>query len=335
MPRQKRWSSVLHGVRDLRFGEVADSDEGCAASQDGTKNVVGVAGEEMLERFAGAAVGLEGVEKAGDGVGNFIGPAPEANGTRDGSDVTDTAADAEIVGVDQLAIDLDFLALDADVGDPVLAATIGAAGDVKFELMLEIGIAVFESFGEPASEALGFGESEFAKFGAGAGYGAADESGTCDGESAGGELGDDSGDASLGDIDEEKILHRSGADVAVGVAFGEIGGKSKLRGSDASTNDGGANGEEAGLLLGNDAEMIAMNVRRESFDFSGIERETEALMDSGEERFGSPVVLEEKIFHAGTLAALAKNLTGTEDFANGADDGDDLMWLDENVEANA
>ena len=77
MPRQKRWSSVLHGVRDMRFGEVADSDEGWAASQDGTKNIVGVAGEEMLERFAGAAVGLEGVEKAGDGVGNFIGAAPD------------------------------------------------------------------------------------------------------------------------------------------------------------------------------------------------------------------------------------------------------------------
>jgi hypothetical protein len=122
--------------------------------------------------------------------------------------------------------------------------------------------------------------------------------------------------------------------VSVGVAFGEIGGKPKLRGSDTSTNDGGANGEEAGLLLGNDAEMIAMNVRRESFWFSGIEDETETLTDRGEERFGSPVMLEEKIFHAGTLAAVAKNLTGAEDFANGPDDGDDLMWLDESVEAN-
>lgn len=37
-------SSVLHGVRDLRFGEVADGDEGWAASEDGAKNVVGVAG---------------------------------------------------------------------------------------------------------------------------------------------------------------------------------------------------------------------------------------------------------------------------------------------------
>jgi len=187
----------------LRFGEVADGDESWSARQDGAKNVVGVAGEEMLQSLAGVPIGFERVEKSRDGVGNFIGAAPKANGTRDGSDVANTAANAEIVGFDQFAIDLDFLALDADVGDPVLAATIGAAGDVQFELMLEIGMSMFESFGEPAGEALGFGESEFAKFRAGAGYGTANESGTRDGESASGELGVDSGDARLGDIDEE------------------------------------------------------------------------------------------------------------------------------------
>jgi len=244
----------------LRFGEVADGDQSRATRQDGAKDIIGVAGEEMLERFAGVAIGLERVEKPRDGVGNFIGAAPETNGTRDGSDVADAAADAEIVGVDKLAIDLDFLSFDADVGDPVLAATIGAAGDVKFDLMLEIGIAIFESLGEPASETLGFRESEFAKFGTGAGDRAANEGGTCDGESAGGELGEDRGNVNLGDVDEEKVLHGSGADVAVGVTFGKIGGKAELRRSDASTNDGGTDGEEAGLLLRNDAEMIAMDV---------------------------------------------------------------------------
>jgi len=228
MPTHKGWSSVLHGVRDLRFGEVADSDEGRAARQDGAENIVGVASEEMLKRFTMAAIGLECVKKTRDGIGNFIGAAPEANRTRDGSDVANTAANAEIVSVDKLTIDLDFLAFDADVGDPVLAATVGAASDVQFELMLETGIAVFERFGEPASEALRFGESELAEFGAGAGHRAANESGTCDRESAGGEFGDHGGDVSLGDIDEEKILHGGGANVAVRVTFGKIGGKAEL-----------------------------------------------------------------------------------------------------------
>ncbi len=134
-----------------------------------------MASEEVLERFAGVAIGLEGVEEAGDGVGNFIGEATVADGASDGSDVADAATDAEIVGVEEFAIDLDFFAFDANVSDPVLAATVGAAGDVEFELMLEVGVAIFESFGKPAGESFGFGESEFAEFGAGAGDGAAGE----------------------------------------------------------------------------------------------------------------------------------------------------------------
>jgi len=45
-------------------------------------------------------------------------------------------------------------------------------------------------------------------------------------------------------------------------------------------------------------------------------------------------MLEEKIFHAGAFAALAKNVAIAKDFGNGADDGNDLVWLDEGVEAN-
>ena len=43
----------------------------------------------------------------------------------------DGSADAEVEGVDHLAVLLDLLAFEADVGDPVLAAGVGAAGDVE------------------------------------------------------------------------------------------------------------------------------------------------------------------------------------------------------------
>ncbi len=319
---------------DSGFGEVADGDGDNCSGEDGSKDIVGVASEEMLERFAGATIRLEGVEETRDGLRNLIGAATVADRTRDGSNVADTAADAEIVGVDKFAIDLDFFALDADVGDPVLTATVGAAGDVEFELMLEIGIAVFESFGKPAGEGFGFGESEFAEFGAGAGDGTTNESGTCDGKAGGVELGHNGGDMGIGDVDEEQILHGSGADVAVGVAFGEIGGEAKLRWSDAAANDGGADGEEAGLLLGNDAEMIAMDVRGGLLRFGGIESKPETSLDGSEERFGGPAVFEEEEFHAGTFAALAEDFAFAEDFGDGADDGDDLMRQDEGVEAD-
>jgi hypothetical protein len=45
-------------------------------------------------------------------------------------------------------------------------------------------------------------------------------------------------------------------------------------------------------------------------------------------------MLEEKIFHAGAFAALAENIAGAEDFSDGADDGNNLVRLDEGVEAD-
>jgi len=285
----------------------------------------------MLERVLRRALGVVGAEEAGDGVGNFFGAAAVANGTSDGSELADSSANAEIVGVDELAIHFDFFAFDADVGDPVLAATVGAAGDVELDVVAEAGEAVIELFGEPAGERLGFGESELAEFGAGAGNGAANEGRAFDGKASGNEFGDDGGDVGFGDVDEEKILHRSGAEVAVGETFGEIGGEAELRGSDASANDGSADRKEAGLLLGLHAEMIAMDLGGKIFRLGRIESEGETGLDGGEERVGGPGVFEEEIFEASAFAALAEDFAGAEEFGDGADYGDDLVFTDESV----
>ena len=101
--------------------------------------------------------------------------------------------------------------------------------------------------------------------------------------------------------------------MAVGETFGEIGGEAELRGSDASTNDGSADGKEAGLLLGLHAEMIAMDLGREIFGFGGIESERETGLDGGEEGVGGPAVFEEEIFEAGAFAALAEDLAFAEE----------------------
>jgi len=208
----------------LGGGDIAEGDGGGAAGEDGAERICGLRGEEMLERVLRGALGVVGAEETGDGVGNFFGAAAVADGTGDGSELADSAANAKIVGVDELAVLFDFFAFDADVGDPVLAATVGAAGDVELDVFAEAGETVFELFGEPAGERFGFGESEFAEFGAGAGDGAANEGRGFDGKTGGVELRDDGGDVSFGDVDEKKILHGGGADVAVGEALGEIGG---------------------------------------------------------------------------------------------------------------
>jgi len=139
-------------------------------------------------------------------------------------------------------------------------------------------------------------------------------------------------DVSFGDVDEEEILHRGVADKAVAVAIGEIGSDAELCWRDAAAKDGGADGVETGLLLGDDAEMIAMNLSGKLFGFRGIEGEAEAFMEGGQEGIGGPAVFKEKKFEAGFFAGLAKDFGVAEQFGDGADDGDDLMWVEEDVE---
>ena len=69
--------------------------------------------------------------------GTSVGGHAVADRARHRLVAADGAADAEVVGVDERAVDLQLLALDADVGDPVLAAGVGAAGHVDPHVAIE------------------------------------------------------------------------------------------------------------------------------------------------------------------------------------------------------
>ena len=98
-----------------------------------------------------------------------------ADRARDAGVLANRSAEAEVVSIDELAFVLDLLAFDADVGDPVLAAAVGAAGDVQPQLLIELRQALFKLVDQPAREALGLGDGQLAEFGARAGDGAAPE----------------------------------------------------------------------------------------------------------------------------------------------------------------
>ena len=125
--------------------------------------------------------------------------------------LADGAADAEVEGVDHLAVLLDLLAFEADVGDPVLAAGVGAAGDVEADLLVEAGETLFELGDEPLVEGLGLGDGELAELGAGAGDGSAPEGGDVDVEAECVELDDEAGGLAVGHVDDEDVLADGGA----------------------------------------------------------------------------------------------------------------------------
>ena len=99
---------------------------------------VGVAANQARRFSSRWRVGQVVAQQALDGLGNQRRGAAIADRARDGGVLADRAAEAEVVGVGELALVLDLFAFEADVGDPVLAAAVGAAGDVELELLIEL-----------------------------------------------------------------------------------------------------------------------------------------------------------------------------------------------------
>src|ERR1700760_3147919 len=70
---------------------------------------------------------------------------------------------------------LDFFAFKADVGNPMLAAAIRAAGHVQLQLLIELRNPFLDLFDQPARKALRLRNSKLAELRAGAGNRAAPE----------------------------------------------------------------------------------------------------------------------------------------------------------------
>ena len=94
--------------------------------------------------------------------------APIADWSRNILKFAHRAAETEVVCVHHFRALLDFLALKADIGNPVLAAGIGAARDVKSQLLIETRNAIFKFVHQPARESLCLRDGELAELRAGA-----------------------------------------------------------------------------------------------------------------------------------------------------------------------
>ncbi len=161
-------------------GQVAFDGGQYFASQMSAEFIVGVAQKPGAQVFIGIAADHVVAQQALDGLRNERRGAAIADRARDGCVLTDRSAEAEVIGVGELAFMLDFLSFHADVGDPVLTASVGATCDVKAKLLIELRQALFKLVDQPAGKALGFGDGELAEFGARAGNRAAPEGRTLD-----------------------------------------------------------------------------------------------------------------------------------------------------------
>src|SRR5665213_2116905 len=189
-----RRSVALHGVDDF-------------AVEQGAKGIVVVAREVGAKVFFGLATGEVGLKQALDSIGNVFGSGTVAQRARSAGVFADGSADAEVEGVYELAILLDLLAFKSNIGYPVLAATVGAAGNVQLDLLVEAGETVFHLADQPLRKAFGFGNGELAELGAGAGDGAAPEGRDVDLEAERVQLDHERGGFLVGHVDDQDVLH--------------------------------------------------------------------------------------------------------------------------------
>src|SRR5581483_12380012 len=109
-----------------------------------------VARKELTQVFAAEAESQIPAEQPFERLRHLARFAAVPDWPRDSLVLANRAANDEVVGVDEAAFRLDLLAFETDIGDPVLAATVGAAGDVQLELLIEFRQPVLEFFHKPA-----------------------------------------------------------------------------------------------------------------------------------------------------------------------------------------
>src|SRR5438067_935110 len=294
-----------------------------------------MAGKEAPEVLAGLTLGKIMSEQALDRVWNFCGQAAISGGAGRRLMQAERAAYAEVVGVEQAVVHLDFFALNPEVGDPVLAATIGASRDVQLEVLVESGKALIQLLDQPSRERLRFGDGELAELGAAARDCSSREGRTADLQSDVIQLFCKRLGIERRDVHHQHVLHVGRAEFAAGKTLSQIRGCLHLVRIDSAAQRNRTDITQPGLLLGVNSDVIAIDVVRRMFFRSGIESEADAILQFGEKAFGGPSVAQEEEFEASALAMLAQNLGIAEELGDALDHRHDLIPANERVEAGA
>src|SRR5262252_1680041 len=323
---------AVDSVRRPRQRDIALDGHRGHAGQHVADLLVRVRRAELPEVLPGASLGEEGSEEPLDRLRHLGGGDAIAHGAGHSGVRAHRAAHAEVVGVDQAPVDLQFLALQTQIGDPVLAAAVRAAGDVDLQVLLESGQPGLEIGHEAACEPLGLRQGDLAELRARACDGPAPEGGCVDAKPEGLQLLPEILGETPRHVEDEEVLHARGAQVARAVALGELSYRAKLDRGEPTAQHGDADIGKAGLLLWVNAHVVAIHVLRRSLRHAGVERLAEARLELGEEPCLRPAVMQEEELETGLLATLAKHVAVAEDLRDPLDHGGPLVPRHEGVE---
>src|SRR5437763_10404485 len=302
------------------------------AGEEPAQVVIGVARGEMPEGLARQTVGQEGAQQPLDCREDVRRGQAEPDRAGDRLVEADGAADAEVVGVHERAVHLDLLPLDAEVGDPVLAAAVGAAGDVDPEVLLEAGQSRLERLDQAPRKALRLRERQLAELRARAGDRAATEGRGVEAQARRLESAAQGRSVLAPHVGDQEVLHARRPEFARAVAVGEVGGRAHLRRREPPAPHGHARVDVTRLLLRVDPDVVAVDVVGRVVAHAGRQRHTEPFLDRAEEPCRREAVLQEQELEPRLLAVLAEGVRVAEDLGDRAQHRKRLMPGDERVE---
>ena len=131
--------------------------------------------KELTQVLVGLAHGEILPEQSLDRIRNLSRRAAISHGPRRCLMQTERSAKAEVIGINKAAVDFNLLAINANIGNPVLSATVRASGNVQFQVLIEAWQTLFQFFHQPAREALRLRDRQLAELRAAARDGAAPE----------------------------------------------------------------------------------------------------------------------------------------------------------------
>src|ERR1700674_2343147 len=145
------------------------------ASQKLPQLRIRVRGKELTQVLVGLTCGEIPPEQSLDRFRNLSRKAAISHGPRRRLMQTKRSAKAEVIGIDETSVDFHLLAIDANVSNPVLSATVRASGNVQFQVLVETRQTLFQFLHQPAREALRLCDRQLAELRAAARDGAAPE----------------------------------------------------------------------------------------------------------------------------------------------------------------
>ena len=157
------FSLSLNRMRHLSWRRISFDRRQKFSRQALTQFFIAAARKIVAQVFLGQPLVEVAAQQAFDRVRHFAGQAAIPDRTRDRLMQSNGATYAKVIGILLAAIHLDFLPLDADVSDPVLAAAVGTSRDVQFQVLFETRQALFQFFDQPAGETLGLGNRDLAE----------------------------------------------------------------------------------------------------------------------------------------------------------------------------